>query len=1001
MCVTCSSHPYSQEALPGVAEFSEAFDVLAKHGERGHALWLKIQSIAIERDIFDGPSSGDEDNAAPRPSTLSQQLIDRGCHLSPYPLRVVARYDAIGYGMANQGALQHRVEAEGAAVDAAADALGRPSDPMEVEGGALDAAGGAAGALASPHRASGMLGSAEGPPPLPKVVLSATGLRRAERAAVSEMITELTGVEYSGDMTHLTTHLIARSPLSPLKMSSKVRVACEAGIPLVDLTWITDSASASRGVLVPLDERYLVSSDALSGVLGQPYVDFGRPYRQAVPTENIEAQGALRERTPSPPLAAVGSAWKRMAESGGGASGGRADPGGSGHLQRKAASRGTNGPGTSVRSQLEQRDLLGLSSMGAAAAAAVEAAGVGGGLGTLGPPARRPPPPGWQPRRRAMTPEQLQQQKDAKKAAAMEADGAADGASAAMEGTRGWRRPPPPSAAAAPGAPPSTPPPSAAAPGAPSGAAYADYMAQLQTVATFLPPPSVLVEPEERRDFKHKAMQVSTSWAICGRWPHQSAEGVAPSHRSTQRMPSGLEPKHCAGISAGGSSLRLTIGFIYVELPSIRVADAARCYRQLVTQLHWNVTAPVPGEKKTSQRAIESAAVRVEQLVVIATFDRQRSDAADGTICVLIEMPVSPAICNRHPKWYLGFRLPPMCTVFFGQLPPLLSVQSLAVALLRGPLCSIKDVMQYGITAPGYGSSPASLLAPLLSAKRCYYYALVEPLRLALPFAKVALSQHWAWAKLGEVFLQNPACLCGASNLALNLSAEGRALLAQYLVSAAAHALHFRVIALMVGVNADLLMSADSLALLSEKCQAACSRLKCTPAAVSIGAFATIGELESASAELIQAAMDRNTRSSQSLICSLSESVTPYFGMDLRLLRNSPDLRDACHSRGLITEADRHGSKLFEKSSAWALLPATGIDVLEMLAAFVLLRATCPVDGKPIYLTGAREASGQNNPRKSRRISADRINSSHGLHNVTAVVFISAEMNFRRNSLNL
>jgi len=68
----------------------------------------------------------------------------------------------------------------------------------------------------------------------------------------------------------------------------------------------------------------------------------------------------------------------------------------------------------------------------------------------------------------------------------------------------------------------------------------------------------------------------------------------------------------------------------------------------------------------------------------------------------------------------------------------------------------------------------------------------------------------------------------------------------------------------------------------------------------------------------------------------------------------------------------------------------------QLLAAFVVLDARCPVDGQTITL---QPGTGREDAHKTRAISADRIYGNFGMHSPTSCVFVAGESNMRRKDL--
>ena len=89
-------------------------------------------------------------------------------------------------------------------------------------------------------------------PPRTMLVVSSTGLSAAARVHLDASVRSCGG-EYSGDLTNLTTHLVAND-LSTT--SQKLDVACRVGLPVVTPRWAHESAEA--GALQPLDDYLLV-----------------------------------------------------------------------------------------------------------------------------------------------------------------------------------------------------------------------------------------------------------------------------------------------------------------------------------------------------------------------------------------------------------------------------------------------------------------------------------------------------------------------------------------------------------------------------------------------------------------------------------------------------------------------------------------------------------------------------------------------------------------------
>lgn len=87
------------------------------------------------------------------------------------------------------------------------------------------------------------------------VVLCSTGLPKEERAQLARSACDLksAGVVYNGDLTSVTTHLIA---LSRSNGSAKMACAAARALPVVLPTWLHDSARA--GVLLPLKGKYVL-----------------------------------------------------------------------------------------------------------------------------------------------------------------------------------------------------------------------------------------------------------------------------------------------------------------------------------------------------------------------------------------------------------------------------------------------------------------------------------------------------------------------------------------------------------------------------------------------------------------------------------------------------------------------------------------------------------------------------------------------------------------------
>ena len=480
-------------------------------------------------------------------------------------------------------------------------------------------------------------------------------------------------------------------------------------------------------------------------------------------------------------------------------------------------------------------------------------------------------------------------------------------------------------------------------------------------------------------------------------------------------MPTGLHP----GINHPGSgskvSKTIAVGYVYLELPNIAYDNASVVYQQLVEQLERAVLSHTEkgGGKPDGPAQQARQAVIFRDQIRLATFDRMVEDGClglRGTICVLVEMPMATSIRQRKSSFFLGWALPAGCTVYYGQTPPLLSERSLALALLRGPQCSMSDFMAYSTLAPGYGLAPAEVFLPLQLVDHIRW---AHPYRFdnrgladltPLPYRHCALAMLIAWQKQAKVLLAMPLCAPASSSTdpenLRELSPQGTRLFAQYLLAAAQQIPHLRAVAEVLSVPAGMLPDAAEISQLADRCRSAAAALRLQSPAVELvpQQLTSLGQLDAQAARLImqeEAALTvflTHAKSSCSSIGKLLfEKTKRWLEYDAEEM-SKPRFATFLQTAHGMSPAKGYYQIL--RSPAWATYCSFGIDQAQLLACFILLNGMCPIDGKPMTLV-------PNSPQAhlTRAISADRINGNFGLHSMTSCIFIAGEHNLARKDL--
>ena len=383
-----------------------------------------------------------------------------------------------------------------------------------------------------------------------------------------------------------------------------------------------------------------------------------------------------------------------------------------------------------------------------------------------------------------------------------------------------------------------------------------------------------------------------------------------------------------------------------------------------------------------------------------------------GTICLLVEMPKADSIKNRQSKFFFGWQLPAACTVWFGLVPPLLSERSLSRALLRGPECSMSDFMQYSIDALNYGTSRADIFVPLQvavpvggSGAGPYSWRDITLSQLQpLPFAHTALSMHIAWWQQAHYLLGLPSCPKPGSGTAAATHVELRVelvertqrCLGEYLLACAQQMGRLRTLAVVLGVPTSMLRAEGEVEALAVQCRMAVRLLNLQPPLHehNLTEFNSELQLTARASELLAEAdalpvPDRSTTISYFLFTKTKRWMS-FDKEELSKPAFQTELANSCE----LEPAQNYYQIM--QSSQWARPYSFGIDPTQLLAAFVVLDARCPVDGQTITL---QPGTGREDAHKTRAISADRIYGNFGMHSPTSCVFVAGESNMRRKDL--
>jgi hypothetical protein len=262
-----------------------------------------------------------------------------------------------------------------------------------------------------------------------------------------------------------------------------------------------------------------------------------------------------------------------------------------------------------------------------------------------------------------------------------------------------------------------------------------------------------------------------------------------------------------------------------------------------------------------------------------------------------------------------------------------------------------------------------------------------------LPFARAAVMQLSAWKLQAGVLLLLPMCR-DACDGSIHQAAKQAKLkvLAKYLSAAAEQMTRFYKIALMLEVTAEQLPAEADLLQLVKQCRDVVQSLPVDkPDVVTLVDFKDVDSLEQRASTLLHKIPDNF------LVADLHNLLMRYMVLDAEELSSKTSLASACKAHGLdpseLVKGTKGGSgSKLHCSPKWARFSNIGITAPEILAAYILLDAKCPVDGLEISLTSTPHAT----PTTSRRISADRVYGQTGFHTLLGCVLVSSSANLER-----
>ena len=292
--------------------------------------------------------------------------------------------------------------------------------------------------------------------------------------------------------------------------------------------------------------------------------------------------------------------------------------------------------------------------------------------------------------------------------------------------------------------------------------------------------------------------------------------------------------------------------------------------------------------------------------------------------------------------------------------------------------------MVLSYAAPRFGTEAATLLAPLRSHPQAKILKLVPSLsQLSLPFERVALCQVYAFGWLAEYLVDRAADLANAT-LQYNLTPDATLILARYLLAAAQQVERYWRIAHMLRVPREHLPEKSAVQQLASRCRESVRNLQmdAPPTEVVLREFSSREQLL-AHAKQVVAKMEKDYDFSR-------DSAGRMYDYD-RIELTKPSL---------TALLDRIGQPMpdtafkLNHSALYAQCYSFGITHGEMLAAYLLLYGKCPIDGKNLVLNPEVGTTSMT----SRRISADRIFGTVGLHSLFSAIFISSEMNATRKA---
>ena len=214
----------------------------------------------------------------------------------------------------------------------------------------------------------------------------------------------------------------------------------------------------------------------------------------------------------------------------------------------------------------------------------------------------------------------------------------------------------------------------------------------------------------------------------------------------------------------------------------------------------------------------------------------------------------------------------------------------------------------------------------------------------------------------------------------------------------------YHTLALMLGVDAAQLPDVSTVESLASSCLAMVGRLGLSepPSPVVIQGWSSAEELMQYAADILKRE-ECNLLNVEPMIPALLGQCKDYRDLDIKEL-SKPAYAAQLRQRNLCSGTDlekmavgniNHQASLLGHSALYAQLYGLGFNPDDVLAAFILQRGTCPVDGREIHLRANPGAT----PHTSRRISADRIYGKTGLHSLHGeCIWVASACNLARSA---